>query len=313
MKSSSLPQAELVAKTAFKRICTHMQKGATPNAAIATERQFLRFLEFFERFESWYALRSGPPWGPSHQKVIIDITLDCNLRCSDCNRSVGSKQTIAEEHMTPAQIRHFVAESVDQRRRWFEISIEGGEPTLHPQLIEIVEILIDYQEAHSPWTNIKLQTNGVSKESNVVIETLRRKGVDVYNSGKTSLNQSRHCAFNMAPIDDPELQSNDFSEGCHLPCQYGLGLTQHGYYPHPVCGGIDRIFGFNIGRKTLPELGDSMTEQFKALCRYCGFFTFSRQLKEGHVDFEFRGTMSKTWQQAYAAYQVQPPVLDQYT
>ena len=44
------------------------------------------------RMEVRRAIRSGPPFRPSHKKIIIDITTLCNLHCIDCNRSCGQGQ-----------------------------------------------------------------------------------------------------------------------------------------------------------------------------------------------------------------------------
>lgn len=261
---------------------------------------------------------SGPPYRPTHQRIIIDITSACNLSCVDCNRSCASNQAPAREHMTPDQIRKFIAESVDQKRRWTAILVEGGEPTAHPQLDQIVQLLDDYKRKHSPWSWIQINTNGYSEAARRLASRVPA-GVEVYSSDKRGPLQELHSAFNVAPVDLPEYAGADYSQGCFQPAQYGLGLNRYGYYPHPACGGIDRVFGFDIGRKTLPTPDDDMRDHFPRLCRYCGFFrVFNRAVQPDFnrsptaAEVARRGELTASWQEAYRRYRSAPPSLKVY-
>lgn len=269
-----------------------------------------------ERLKVHRAVASGPRYRPSHQAIIIDITTLCNRFCMDCNRSVGQEQAMTGEHMSVAQIDRFIDESIAKQRRWERIDIEGGEPALHPDIFEILDHLLRYRDKHSPRTNIRVLTNGYGDKVKKVIAQLPGLGVDVYNSRKTSIFQDSHVAFNIAPGDLEECQGEDFSQGCYLPAAYGLGLTRHGYYPHPVCGGIDRVFGLNVGRKRLPDAGDPMTEQFENLCKSCGFYLYSKQLQAGRKRLATpagdRGRRTQSWTQAYSQYWKKKPVLTSY-
>jgi hypothetical protein len=220
--------------------------------------------------------------------------------------------------MTPEQIRRFVAESLEQSRRWEGIQVEGGEPTLHPQFEEIIHILNEYRREHIPSAWIQINTNGYSDSGQRVLSRLPQ-GIDVYSSEKKGPLQDMHCAFNVAPVDLQEYADADFSQGCFQPAQFGLGLNRYGYYPHPTCGGIDRVFGFDIGRKNLPIVKDDLRDQFKQLCRYCGIFrVFSRRVHP-HYDIRptpeeaaLRGQVSATWREAYRTYRDVPPSLSLY-
>ncbi len=264
---------------------------------------------------AWF---SGPPYRPSHERIIIDITSVCNLACVDCNRSCGANQAPAREYMTPDQIRKFIAESVDQKRRWTAILVEGGEPTAHPHLYEIVHLLDDYRRRHSPWSWIQINTNGYSEAARRLASWVPA-GVEVYSSNKRGPLQEHHCAFNVAPADLSEFAGADYSQGCFQPTQYGLGLNRYGYYPHPACGGIDRVFGFDIGRKTLPAPDDDMRDLFPRLCRYCGFFrVFNRGVqpefspRPSAAERARHGQMTASWQEAYRRYRSAPPSLQVY-
>lgn len=265
------------------------------------EASLLNPIQLLERWEILQAERSGPPYRPSHRKIIIDVTSACDLRCVDCNRSCGEGQAVSNEHISIAQIEKFINESTIQGRMWEEIALEGGEPTLHPGLADIIELLLRYKRVFSPRTNLQVQTNGCGNIHRC-IELLRRQGILVINTRKTSNSPQHSCAFNLAPCDEPGMEHADFSQGCFLPACYGIGLTRYGYYPHPVCGGIDRVFGFDIGRKSLPPAGDPMEEQFERLCRLCGFFLTARG-----------GTgKSESWRKAYCRYQEREPEMMPY-
>ena len=264
------------------------------------------------------AWRSGPPYRPSHKRILIDITFACDLGCGDCNRSAGPAQAPSTEHMTTEQIRRFVDESLEQRRHWEGIQIEGGEPTLHPQFEEIIDILDEYRHRHLPSAWIQINTNGYSFSGQRILSRLPA-GIDVYSSEKKGPIQELHCAFNVAPVDLPEYAGVDYSQGCFQPAQFGLGLNRYGYYPHPACGGIDRVFGFDISRKTLPTPEDELCDQFAQLCGYCGCFRlFSRRarpefdLRPSPAETALRGKVSTSWCAAYRRYREAPPSLSLY-
>jgi hypothetical protein len=281
--------------------------------------------------------RLFPPSFRSHpHRVIIDITASCNLACVDCNRSCGKGQAPASEHMTPGQIRRFVAESRAQNRLWCGsaeptvpeqngmkiaggnpfiegLRVEGGEPTVHPQLFEILDILCAYKKDHAPETNLVLCTNGHGEPARRALDRMPPE-ITVINSAKAPAGDNSHCAFNMAPVDDPKFARHDFSGGCWLPAYYGIGLTRHGYYPHPICGSIDRVFGFDLGLKKLPPPNFFWKKHFRKLCALCGHYDryspAGPRQTTGLIDD--RGRMSTSWQRAYNKYREKKPVLSLY-
>jgi hypothetical protein len=300
------------AKAAYTRIRKHLPRRLVERLELSVFSP----AELMDRLDLLRAEHSGPRFLPSHRRIVIDITTACDLRCIDCNRSCGEGQAVANEHLSVAQVGRFVEESVACGREWDQIAIEGGEPTLHPQLADVVRLLVAYRNRHSPRTHIQLLTNGYAKAPHPSLESFRRQAVLVRNTRKTAPRQQRHCEFNVAPCDSPELCGVDCSQGCVLPACYGLGLTRHGYYPHPICGGIDRVFGFDIGRKRLPPRGDGMSEHFAQLCRLCGFLRHCL-LERGQTQRQASGggvtpRISETWQRGYARYRERAPELTLY-
>ena len=276
------------------------------------------------------------PFRPHPHRIIIDITTACDISCMDCNRSCGMDQAPAREHMTPDQIRRFIDESISSGRLWCGLAgevepeqngiriqggdpqyeglrIEGGEPTLNPALHEILDLLAGYKNYCGSRTDFVLCTNGHSPEGRKQLENVP-SGITVYNSAKQTRGIDHHCAFNAAPNDSVFFKGHDFSNGCWLPMYYGIGLTQHGFYPHPICGGIDRVMGFDIGLKSLPPPDYSWREHYRILCRYCGHY--NRYCPEGAVRYApislERGRMSSSWRKAYTSYRRNKPVLSRY-
>lgn len=90
------------------------------------------------------------PCSPGNIEIIL--TFKCDLRCNDC--SIICEQAPSEEQMTLEQITRFIQESVAQKRYWKLIRIIGGEPTLHPQIIEVLQLLANYKREFSPQTRV---------------------------------------------------------------------------------------------------------------------------------------------------------------
>jgi hypothetical protein len=217
--------------------------------------------------------------------------------------------------MTVGQIKRFVRESVSQKRRWSHILIEGGEPTLNPQILDIVDELVRYKCQHSTKTLLELGTNGHAKPTRRIMEKMPPE-VRVTDSGKESSDQEHHRNFNVAPIDLRPDKSSMFENGCVLPCIYGIGLNRYGYYPHAICGSIDRVFGLDVGRKSLPAVGDKLGDMYRHLCRYCGHFWDSANLDEplASVREDMKGAppCTTSWSRAYGSFNKRRPELRLY-
>lgn len=266
-----------------------------------------------DKVDAEKVLRARPPYKPNPNKIIIDVTHLCNLWCRNCNRSCGHDQANVQEHMTVAQIERFVEESVAQGRRWSQIMLEGGEPTLNPDILEICGALVRYKREHSPKTRLFLCTNGYAERTRRILEKLPPE-VYVLNSEKQSGDQDHHRDFNVAPIDLRPDISDTFRNGCVLPSIFGLGLNRFGYYPHAICGSIDRVFGMDVGRKSLPAADDDLSDMYDSLCRYCGHFWDSTDLEEPSVPADAKGAppCTKSWSRAYASYNRKRPELRLY-
>lgn len=232
----------------------------------------------------------------SRELVELDITWACNLRCFQCNRSC--EQAPTGEQMSVEQVRRFVDESLAAGQRWVRIRILGGEPTLHPRLDAILTELLRYREA-VPEVRLELVTHGHGERTRAVLAGLP-PGIEVENTGKEGPEQPFE-AFNAAPMDDPRWAGADFASGCVIPEVCGVGLGSYGWYPCAVAAGIDRVIGLDVGRPSLPGPADTMEDQLRLLCRWCGHFQRDR-----------RPARSESWERAYAAWRERRPRLTRY-
>ncbi len=85
--------------------------------------------------------------------TIIEITDRCNLKCPTCyaNSAPGYGR-----HRTLEEVKQMLDTIVENEREPDVIQISGGEPTVHPQLFEI----LDYAKT-LPIKHLMLNTNGV--------------------------------------------------------------------------------------------------------------------------------------------------------
>lgn len=241
----------------------------------------------------------GSLFDRSRTRIEIAITYLCNLQCVNCDNLC--RQAPSSEHMSAEQVGKFIKESIENKAAWETIRILGGEPTLHPNISEIVQLLLKYKKDYAPNCKVTLVTNGFGEKVNKILSILPKE-LFIENTAKKSPFQY-FVAFNMAPCDLNRFQFADYSVGCGIMSGCGMGLTPFGYYPCVVAGAIDRVLGFNLGRKKLPRNDDSMRDQLKVFCRYCGHLMTRMTNKE---------IMTPTWVDACKRYRIKKPELSRY-
>jgi hypothetical protein len=259
-------------------------------------------LYYFMRVQKPVAALGGPMYERSRHFIELDITYACNLKCFNCNRSCGHAPS--DDHLSLEQVRKFTQESIAKKVQWKRIRLLGGEPTLHPHFFDIVEEIRTFRKSHCPEARIEVTTNGLGKRVN---DALARLPQDVFanNTAKKSRDNLFH-AFNLAPKDFARYRHADFSCGCWGPEFCGFNLSPYGYYCCGAGAAIDRVFGFDLGRQSLPDPSDSLRDHMGVFCGYCGhFMTTERKLIKTDL-------MSESWRKGYEAYKTAKPRMTLY-
>jgi hypothetical protein len=241
----------------------------------------------FVRAQSFVVDRFGRQYLPSHESAEIDITYKCNLNCINCNRSCGQAPSNLE--MPVSDIEAFIAQSIEQKRMWKRIRILGGEPTLHSRIFDIIDLLTGYQRNFNSSVRLVMGTNFYGSKVHRVLEKV--PGNIIIKSTLKSSRVNLFKPFNTAPVDRWFNRFSDYSCGCRIIKECGLGVTPSGYYMCAVAGGIDRIFQYHLGRKTLPGSSETFTDQMSTFCGLCGHFGFQWPTK--------KIKLSRTWDSAY--------------
>ena len=236
---------------------------------------------------------------PNLKKIEIDITYLCNLKCTGCDRScTQAPETL---HLPVQAIREFLSQTEKMGHQWESVHILGGEPTLHPNFLEIITLLDDWFQKHSPATELKVISNGYSRKTQELLKKIPKRWYYENSFKDGSPDIPYFEPFNMAPIDMPEWKDEDFSKGCWISQYCGIGLTPEGYFPCAVAGGIERIMKLGKGEQSLPDDDKSLKDMYFSYCKFCGHF-----LQDGYLTRDERKTrgfkpseMSESWKKAY--------------
>lgn len=252
-----------------------------------TVRRLILDLYQFVRSQSFVSKRFGKPFQPSRTYAEIDITYKSNLKCINCNRSCTQAPDSID--IPVSMIEAFIQQSIEKQIFWERIRLLGGEPTLHSRIFDIIDLLIGYQRVYNPSVRLVLGTNFFGKRVHRVLEKLP-EAIHVKSTLKSSrVNLFR--PFNVAPVDTVFNRFSDYACGCRIIEACGLGVTPSGVYMCAVAGGIDRIFGYHLGRKELPDETDTLLDQMTAFCGLCGHFGFQWPTR--------KAKQSETWCLAY--------------
>ncbi|MCP4154262.1 MAG: radical SAM protein [bacterium] len=155
---------------------------------------------------------------------VFSITNDCNLDCPKCftfNRP--DKKYFKSVEETRQIIRHIVKQSGGVQL----INLTGGEPTLHPQLFEILEAC-----KHEKIQRITMNTNGLRlAEDETLAEKLKDAGVQLVLSLDT-LNPDTSKIIHGADITAAKRKALDIVEKLDIPttilhvCIKGINHTE---------------------------------------------------------------------------------------
>ena len=255
-----------------------------------------------------YVIKGRKTFLPNLNQIEIDITYECNLKCINCNRS--STQAPIKEGMSVEQIKTFVLESIELNKKWKLINLLGGEPSIHKDFLEIVNLILnEYIIKHSPNTILQVTSNGYGELVQERLSSLpKHKNLIIdYASFKDERIVPYFSPFNDAPIDKSDGNEKEYNKGCWITSYCGIGLNQLGYYPCGVAGGIDRVFKLNLGVQSLKNVDISIAKYLDTFCRFCGNFSdyeknFGNFIPRNEKSALTRPITSESWKKAYKKY-----------
>ena len=226
----------------------------------------------------------------AQDRIEITLTWACDVRCADCSNLCGPVPS--DESIGLDRLAGFLRMSADAGRKWKVVRLIGGEPTLHPGIREILEMLAVYKADEDPQAEIVLCTNGYGPRAAEILGSLP-PGIAAENSRKNPAfpGAPYHIPVLAAPCDEPALDGIDFRAGCPICEEQGMCLSPRGYYYCNVAAAIDRVAATGLARQALPDAEDLRWRLSHPLCRLCGFF----QDRNGLGPKLPAGYVSKTW------------------
>jgi uncharacterized radical SAM superfamily Fe-S cluster-containing enzyme len=123
---------------------------------------------------------------------VLEITNDCNFTCPVCFSCAGEGRN---DYLTVDETIALAKKIRDSKRK--AVSLSGGEPTLHPQLIEII------RKIKKTGMDVTLLTNGVKiGEDDALAGQIRKSGLTYCYIQFDTLNKAVH----------EKIRGNDFIE-----------------------------------------------------------------------------------------------------
>ncbi|HLV81102.1 MAG TPA: radical SAM protein, partial [Chthonomonadaceae bacterium] len=115
------------------------------------------------------------PGAPPVCVLLLEITQACNLRCPTCYADAQG-----HDFMPPEEARRRLDAFFRSQRCLDVLMLSGGEPTIHPRFLEILDMALAY-----PVGRVLINTNGLRlRQSEALLASLaaRRDRVELYFS-----------------------------------------------------------------------------------------------------------------------------------
>jgi len=187
--------------------------------------------------------------------IEVNITLQCNLACPNCNRLCHIYRD-RTEHMVVGQIEKFI-EQAKAGGGIYKLKLLGGEPLLHPQFVDIYNLLTKAAQDGI--------IKGIKVESN---KTIPRPKVDdsafVSWKGRPQ-RKKKHQPALWSPKDMGVVTPIG---KCQQLSKCGYSLDKYGYLPCSPAIMIARLLGLtHLYKRELPMKPWGLEE----LCPHCVF------------------------------------------
>lgn len=201
-----------------------------------------------------------------NRSLELQILLACNWSCTACDAlsQFHGVSFVKRGTMTLGQIEHFVAEMREANAYFGRIRIMGGEPSLHPKLLDIVQLLDTQLVQHGHVGRLELITNGSHPEKLLPLRGLVRVRVSDEQD-----KQKHHTA---TLVHTPQALGYT-GKRCSSPEHCGWSLSCYGYAPCSAGAGIMRLRDLvgQHGLMSLPVVKGTENNwpQLQSLCDLC--------------------------------------------
>lgn len=185
----------------------------------------------------------------------LNITLDCNQSCYNCNRMCNIYKN-RTENMSLSQIDKFIGHCKEKPLQ--KVKVLGGEPLLHPQFLEIYHKLLKATE-EGYIKLIKVNTNKTIKIPDLPkTEKVRWLGKKwIMKKHEPFLWHPKDLGYNIKP------QYN-----CDTMKKCGISLDKYGYLPCSPAIMLVRLFNLtHLYRYEMPKEIWGLEE----VCQHCIF------------------------------------------
>lgn len=157
-------------------------------ALIATDpREYLRLRQYVPDRAKGCCCGPGEDCGPANGGpptcvLLLEITQSCNLRCPTCYADARrhAEQDITHDFMTLDEAKRRLDTFFQAQGGLDVLMLSGGEPTIHPQFAEFLDLALTY-----PIGRILVNTNGLRIAQNDAVRdaiAARRDRIELYLS-----------------------------------------------------------------------------------------------------------------------------------
>lgn len=232
-------------------------------------------------------------YGMNMRFLEIAITYVCNVSCNNCLALSPQAPTKRDQDVSVDDIVRFVDESAACAYPWEWIKFHGGEPTLHPQLLELAQVMVDYRRKHNPKVRLSIVSNDTNPERVAAVLAL---GFDpqvspkVRNNTDKSGNKLLYVPVNVSPVD----LGVSPTSGCFIPQECGIAMNNLGFWPCGPAAAAARVFGYEAPVTHVQDLTPERLMVLYKHCDHCGF-----AMKQDRI---FEQRTSPTWATKLAAY-----------
>ena len=206
-----------------------------------------------------------PDYTPKSNEAEWHITYKCDLNCPNCNRLCFLPPTTPD--MTLDDAHEFVRQA--RELNWLpRIVIIGGEPTLHRDLFEFIEIANELSPGR-----VDIWSNGYRDAAKRKLERIRAEGL-----ARVCEETIKADGCMVLPQADFFLAPKDFGVINHRPCHNhaaigcGISVDAEGYTLCSIGGAIDSVLELNLRTRQLKDLFDRefAHKQTCDMCDVCG-------------------------------------------